>query len=81
MRSLIIGKKDAIEGTIYYTKNCNYLVLEEEGLFVVEVKPEKERLGLLNFILENDESFLLGCYESEEKVFEAIAEFERIYWI
>ena len=78
---VITAKKDHHEGTIFHTKNCDYLVLEEEGVFVVEGKPEKERLGLLNFILENDESFLLGRYNSEKEVFEAIAEFERIYWI
>ena len=77
---VIIGKRDAIEGTIYYTENCDYLVLEEEGKFVVEGKPEKEMFKILDFILENDDSFLLGRFDSKKEVFEAIADFERSYW-
>ncbi len=75
---LIIGKRDATEGTIYYTEICDYLVLEEEGKFVVEGRidnPEK-----LDFVPENDDSFLLGYFASEEEAFKAIAEFEKTQW-
>jgi len=77
---VIIGKRDAMEGTVYYTENFDYLVLKEEGKFVVEGKPDdKEKLKILDFILEDDDSFLLGRYNSEKEVFEAIADFERSY--
>lgn len=77
---VIIGKRDATEGTIYYTKVCDYLVLKENGKYVVEGRPtDKEMLGLLNFISENEDSFLLGRYYSEKEVFEAIADFEISY--
>lgn len=79
--NVIIGKRDATEGTIYYTKNCDYLVLEENGKLIVEGKPEKEKLGLLNFISESEDSFLLGRFNNEKEVFEAIADFEKTYLI
>lgn len=75
---VIIGKRDHHEGTIYYTEICDYLVLEEEGKFVVEGRidnPEK-----LDFIPEGDNYFLLGYFGSEEEVFKAIAEFEKTQW-
>ena len=78
---VIIGKRDATEGTVFFTEICDYLVLKESGKYVVEGRTDKERLGLLNFISENDDSFLLGRYDSEKEVFEAIADFERSYWI
>ena len=78
---VIMGKRDATEGTIYYTENFDYLVLQEKGKFVVEVKTtDKERLGLLNFISEMEDSFLLGRFNSEKEVFDAIADFERTYF-
>lgn len=78
---VIIGKRDATEGNIYYTKICDYLVLKENGKYVVEGRPtDKERLGLLNFIPENEDSFLLGRYDSKKEVFEAIADFERSFF-
>src|SRR5690606_40168151 len=74
---VIIGNRDATEGTIYYTEICDYLVLEEEGKFVVEVKvDDPKKLEELDFVPENDDSFLLGYFDSEEEVFKAITEFE-----
>ena len=77
---VVIGKRDHHEGTIYYTKICDYLVLEEDGKYIVEGKIDKEKSKILDFILENEDSFLLGRYDSEKEVFEAIADFERSYW-
>jgi len=75
----IIGKRDATEGTIYYTEICNYLILEEEGKFVVE--------GLLkglekpiNFIPEDEKGFVVGYFDSEEEALQGITEFEKTQW-
>lgn len=76
---VIIGKRDATEGTIYFTETCDYLVLEEQGKYVVE--------GLLrglkkdiDFIPEDEKGFVVGYFDSEEEVLKAIAEFEKTQW-
>lgn len=75
---IIIGKRDATEGTIYFTETCDYLVLEEEGKYVVEGRidnPEK-----LDFIPEDEKSFFVGYFANEEEAFKGIAEFEKTQW-
>jgi len=76
---VIIGKRDHHEGTIYYTEICDYLVLEDEGKFIVE--------GLLrglkkdiDFIPEDEKSFVVGYFDSEEEAIKAITEFEKTQW-
>lgn len=76
---VIIGKRDATEGTIYYTEICDYLVLEEGEKFVVE--------GLLrglkkpiDFIPEGHDSFVVGYFDNEEDVFKGITDFEKSQW-
>lgn len=75
----IIGKRDATEGTIYFTETCDYLVLEEQEKYVVE--------GLLrglkkdiDFIPEDEKSFVVGYFDSEEEALKAITEFEKTQW-
>ena len=77
---IIIGKRDATEGTIYYTEICDYLVLEENGKIVVEGKTDPKKLEELDFVPENDDSFLLGYFANEEEAFKAITEFEKTQW-
>lgn len=77
---VIIGKRDHHEGTIYYTEICDYIVLEEGGKLVVEGKTDPKKLEELDFVPENDDSFLLGYYDSEKEVIKAIAEFEKTQW-
>ena len=78
---VIIGKRDATEGTIYYTEICDYLILEENGKIVVEGKvDDPKKLEELDFIPEGDNYFLLGYFGNEEEAFKAIAEFEKTQW-
>ena len=78
---IIIGKRDSGEGTIYYTEMCDYLVLEEDGKIVVEGKvDDPKKLEELDFVPENDDSFLLGYFANEEEAFKAITEFEKTQW-
>lgn len=75
----IIGKRDATEGTIYYTEICDYLVLEEEGKFVVEglTKGLKKEI---NFIPEDEKGFVVGYYANEKEALKAITDFEKSQW-
>jgi hypothetical protein len=78
---VIIGKRDHHEGTIYCTEICDYLVLEENGKIVVEGKvDDPKKLEELDFVPENDDSFLLGYFANEEEAFKAITEFEKTQW-
>lgn len=76
---IIIGKRDATEGTIYFTETCDYLVLEEEEKFVVEGLMK----GLnrdIDFIPEDEKGFVVGYFANEEEAFKGIAEFEKTQW-
>ena len=65
---VIIGKRDATEGTIYYTEICDYLVLEEDGKIVVEGKvDDPKKLEELDFIPEDEKGFVVGYFDSEEE--------------
>ncbi len=76
---IIIGKRDSGEGTIYYTEMCDYLVLEEEGKYLVEgmTKGLKKEV---DFIPEDEKAFVVGCFDNEEEAFKAITEFEKTQW-
>ena len=76
---VIIGKRDANEGTIYYTGICDYVVYEEQEKYVVEglMKGLKKEI---DFIPEDEKSFVVGCFDSEEEALKAIADFERSQW-
>ncbi len=77
---VIIGKRDATEGTIYYAEICDYIVLEEGGKIVVEGRIDNpKKLEELDFVPENDDSFLLGYFANEEEAFKAIANFEKFF--
>ena len=78
---VIIGKRDCTEGTIYYTEMCDYIVLEEDGKIVVEGKvDDPKKLEELDFVPENDNSFLVGHYANEEEALKGITDFERSQW-
>ena len=76
---VIIGKRDATEGTIYFTETCDYLVLEEQEKYVVEglLKGLKKEI---DFIPEDEKSFVVGCFDNEEEALQAITEFEKTQW-
>jgi hypothetical protein len=77
----IIGKRDATEGTIYFTETCDYLVLEEEGKFVVEGRIDNlEKLEELDFVPEGENNFLLGYFKNIEEALKGITEFEKSQW-
>lgn len=76
---LIIGKKDSIEGTIYYTETCEYLIIEEKGKFIVEGLLDGMK-KTINFIPEGEGSFVVGSFNNEKEAIEAIAEFEKTQW-
>jgi len=76
---IIIGKRDATEGTIYYTEICDYVVYEEQEKYVVEglTKGLKKEI---DFIPEDEKGFVVGCFDSEEEALQAITEFEKTQW-
>lgn len=76
---VIIGKRDATEGTIYFTETCDYLVLEEEGKFVVEGLMKYLKRDI-DFIPEDEKSFVVGYFDSEEDALKGITEFEKTQW-
>lgn len=76
---VIIGKRDATEGTIYYTEICDYLILEEEGKFIVEGLMKYLKRDI-DFIPEDEKSFVVGCFDNEEEALQAITEFEKTQW-
>ena len=76
---VIINKKDATIGTIYCTEFCDYWVYEEQGKFIVEGKV-KSLTKPINFIPEDDNYFVVGCFENEEEALKAITKFEKNQW-
>lgn len=76
---VIIGKRDATEGTIYFTDLCDYLVYEENEKFVVEGKVDSITRPI-DFIPEDDDYFVVGCFDSEEEALQGITEFEKTQW-
>ena len=76
---VIIGKRDATEGTIYYTEICDYLILEEEGKFIVEGLMKYLKRDI-DFVPEDEKGFVVGYFDSEEEAFKGIADFERSQW-
>ncbi len=76
---LIIGKRDATEGTIYFTEICDYVVLEEQGKYVVEGLTKSLKRDI-DFIPEDEKSFVVGYFDSEEEALQGITEFEKIQW-
>ena len=76
---IIIGKRDATEGTIYFTELCDYLVYEEQGKFIVEGKVNSLTRPI-DFIPEDEKLFVVGSYDNEEEALKGITEFEKTQW-
>lgn len=76
---VIIGKRDATEGTIYCTEICDYLILEEEGKFIVEGLMKYLKRDI-DFVPEDEKGFVVGYFNSEKEALQGIADFERSQW-
>ena len=76
---VITCKRDATEGTIYCTGTCDYRILEDEGKFVVEGLLDGLKKPI-NFTAEDEESFVVGYYDSEENALKGIVNFEKSQW-